>query len=101
MISISDHDSEDLYDQPLDLVDELTQRALLIHDRSYRGGSFSQFYDSHTKNVIRLLVPVLVREALAVSSVHGRPQDKLLRAAAKALAAVQTAIAQREEDLKR
>jgi len=98
MNTISVPEPEDFHDQPIDLVDELTQRALLAHKRSYKGGSFSEFYDSCTQNCIPLLTEAMVKEALALSNEHHRPLDKVLRAAAKALAAMQIAITQREEE---
>jgi len=81
------------------LSEELTERALIIHDRSFKGGSFSEFYDSCTQNFIALLTEALVKEAEALSNTNGRPLEKVLRAATKALAAMQTAINERNEEL--
>jgi hypothetical protein len=42
----------------------------------------------------------LAKEATALRDLHGRPLDKVLRAAVKALAALQAAITEREKELK-
>ena len=81
------------------LAAEIWERGLVIFARSsYRGGSRSEFYDNCTKTFISLLAGPLAKEIGEVSSLFGRPERKVAKAAGKALAAIQSAVASLLED---
>ena len=85
------------YDKTQTLADDLLGRALSIHDRSYRGGSFSEFYNAITHQFIETLSKQLINEAQTLANLHQRPLDKVLRAAEKSLTAIHAAIADQRE----
>ena len=80
------------------LAAEIRERALIIFARSYRGGSRSEFYDNCNKNFISLLAGPLAKEIDEASSLFGRPERKVAKAAGKALAALQSAVASLLDD---
>jgi hypothetical protein len=70
-------------------------KALLIHQASLRRGSVSPVYSSCTSDFIF----TLMNKIDYLSRLHGRPPDKILAAASKALSHIQDAIAELNEEI--